>query len=220
MKIGTDAVLLGSWAQPNGASRILDIGTGTGVLALMLAQKSRDDTKILGLELHKMAAKVAATNFRESPWTDQLACIQGSIQAYAKSASEKFDYIISNPPFFSGGVLSHDSDRNSVRHTVDLSHSDLLRAVHSLLSARGTYTLIIPFLEGLRFIQMAEQYGLFPCRKMEVHFTAQKPAERLLLELSRMQQNTIYTEQLILNEANRQKTEAHNALISPYLLYI
>ncbi|MEM1220603.1 MAG: methyltransferase, partial [Bacteroidota bacterium] len=167
MKVGTDGVLLGAWTRVQDHEKALDIGTGTGLIALILGQRS-EQLQIVGVEIDRDSCEQAADNFRAAPWSDRLQIIDGSVQDYARDTPEQYDLIVSNPPFFTGGTISDSQDRNDVRHTIKLSHADLLRSVQKLLSSRGCFNIILPLIEGLRFIELAETYNLRLSRRQEV----------------------------------------------------
>jgi tRNA1Val (adenine37-N6)-methyltransferase len=181
MKVGTDGVLLGAWADAAGAASILDIGAGTGLIAIMLAQRAAA-ARIEAVEIDGEACSQALENIAATPWAERLHCHHASIQDFAKQSHHKFDLIVSNPPFFSGGTFSKSQDKLSVRHTVKLPHGDLLSAVRSLLAPGGRFCTVLPHLEGLRFREMASNYGLYCTAQVEVLPKAGKPVERLLLQ--------------------------------------
>ena len=181
MKVGTDGVLLGIWADVSTAQSILDIGTGTGVIAIMLAQNA-PEAQVHAVEIDETTCAQAAENMANSPFADRLEAKPISIQDFAKQCRGKYDLIVSNPPFFTGGTLSKNQDKLSVRHTVKLSHGDLLRAVHSLLEKGGKFCTILPNLEGLRFREVAKTYNLHCTKMTAVHPVEGRPVERLLLQ--------------------------------------
>lgn len=186
MKVGIDAVLLGAWSPitPD-CKHILDIGTGTGVIALLAAERA-NTAQITGIEINAEAAAQAKENAQASPFNGRIEIIAGPVQDFATSNNDLYDLIITNPPFFSGGVLSDHLDRQTARHTVKLSHQDLLRSVQQLLSPKGTFCCILPKLEGLRFIELAASVQLYPQQVLRVRPRAEKPVHRLLLAFSRM----------------------------------
>jgi tRNA1Val (adenine37-N6)-methyltransferase len=189
MKVGTDGVLLGAWSDATGAANILDIGTGTGLIAIMLAQRATSAT-IHAVEIDEEACAQAAENIKTSPWADRLHAFHSSIQDFAKQSNQKYDLIVSNPPFFSGGTFSHSQDKNSVRHTIKLPHGDLLTVVRSLLAPHGKFCMILPQMEGLRFREMANNYGIYCTKLVEVVPKLGKPVERLLLQFELVNQPT------------------------------
>ncbi|MBK8669193.1 MAG: methyltransferase [Saprospiraceae bacterium] len=162
MKVNTDGVLLGAWSDISTKKNVLDIGTGTGVIAIMVAQKN-EEIIAHGLEIDEIAYKQARLNMEQSPFSQRLEAIYDSLQNYCEITTHKYDLIISNPPFFSGGTFSLNENKKNVRHTIKLSHTDLLRSVKKLLTPDGHFDLILPYIEGLRFIEMAELYDFFAC---------------------------------------------------------
>ncbi|MEO1514256.1 MAG: methyltransferase [Bacteroidota bacterium] len=217
MKVGTDGVLLGAWASVGKARRILDIGTGSGVIAIMLAQRQQG-ADVIGVEIDEQACEQAAANMAASPFADHLQAVLSPIQAYASQESTSFDLIVSNPPFFSGGVLSIDQDRSSVRHTVKLPHGDLLRSVRGLLAQDGRFCVILPYLEGLRFVEMAHHYNIHCSRQTEVIPIEGKTANRLLLEFVKEPVESSQ-ESLCIRNNPEQFTEAYRSLTADFYLH-
>jgi tRNA1Val (adenine37-N6)-methyltransferase len=203
MKVGTDGVLLGAWVESEAAQSILDIGTGTGVIAVMLAQRN-EHAPVHGVEIDAEAAAQAAENMRATPWAERLHVRHHSIQDYARDTEQRYDLIVSNPPFFTGGVLSQSDNKTGVRHTVKLPHGDLLIATQTLLTQQGVFAVVLPLLEGLRFVEMARSYRLYCERMTEVRTKAGKPVSRLLLQFTRHIPHAIRKDELIIqqDEAN------------------
>ena len=184
MKVGTDGVLLGAWVPVPPAARVLDVGAGTGLISLMVAQR-QDDAQVIAVEIDQDAAGQATENVQASPFAERVSVAAESIQDFTRQTDQTFDLIVSNPPFFSGGVISEQEGRANVRHTVKLSHQDLLRSVQRLLSKEGSFCLILPWLEGLRFQEVAATYQLFTHRVVKVRPNPEKSANRVLLELKK-----------------------------------
>ncbi|MDH3648876.1 MAG: methyltransferase [Saprospiraceae bacterium] len=184
MKVGIDGILLGAWAAIENCKKLLDIGTGCGLLAIMAAQRNTD-ALITGVEIDLPTAEEAKLNALDCPWSDRITILGQSIQDYAMETNETFDAIISNPPFYTRGTLSSSQSRQAVRHTTKLSHHDLLGAVRKLLSPKGEFHLVLPPLEGLRLVEIAQAHGLYVQRSTEVYPAAGKPVERLLITLCR-----------------------------------
>ena len=184
MKVGTDGVLLGAWVdisyQPNS---VLDIGTGTGLIALQLAQRS-DCELIDALEIEPNAYEQAVDNFENSDWGDRLFCYHASLQEFVEEIDEKYDLIISNPPFYNDTFKNVEQKRATARHTTTLSFEELLSATAKLLSKTGTCAFIIPFNEESNFLAFAEKYQLFPQRITRVKGNIKTPFKRALLQLS------------------------------------
>lgn len=180
--VGTDAVLLGAWADVGNAHRFLDIGTGTGVVSLMLAQRLSHSASWsgVGVEIHAPSAALARENFIASPWHEHLEVWEGAVQQF--SPTLPFDLIVSNPPFFSETTVSPDKDRSLGRHTASLSAEDLLAAVSRLLAPQGRFCVILPEREGRNLRELSVPMGLYWTKICEVRSRPGKPVERVLME--------------------------------------
>ncbi|NJN33244.1 MAG: methyltransferase [Saprospiraceae bacterium] len=172
MKVGTDGVLLGAWADITDAKKILDIGSGTGVIAIMLAQRttqaltnSPENVNVHAVEIETVAFEQSQENIINSPFASRVTVFNDSIQDFAKKSTFTYDLIVSNPPFFTGGTFSNNQDKNNVRHTVKLPHGDLLGATRQLLTKTGRFCVILPLIEGLRFIEFARTSGFYCTKK-------------------------------------------------------
>ncbi len=218
MKVGTDGVLLGAWAPVERAARILDIGTGTGLIAIMLAQRTKDSA-VDAVEIDEAACGQARENMERTSWSERLRAFPLSIQDYAKTKATRYDLIVSNPPFFSGGTFSGSQDRNAVRHTVKLPHGDLLGAVRSLLAPDGRFCVVLPFMEGLRFRELANHYHLYCTRMTEVVPREGKPVARLLLQFE-PSLRPVVKDRLAIADENGRWTEAYKELTEPFYLKI
>ena len=186
MKVGTDGILLGAWCQAcrgdAGSCRILDIGTGTGLVALMLAQRN-PNTTIDAIEIDDAACTQAAENFRESPWGERLNALHGCVRDYCSDT--RYTLIASNPPWFSDSLMSASASRNVARHDDGLNKIDLLAAVNRLLAGDGRFCTVLPTAAGLEFIRLAGASGISCIRCCEVRATPDKAPGRLLLEFGR-----------------------------------
>jgi len=214
MKISTDAVLLGALAEAKNPSSILDIGTGTGVIALMLAQKF-PNAELVGVELDMEAAIQAAENFSESKFASRLTCHQTRIQDF--TFHEKFDLIVSNPPYFSDHLKSNTSARNQALHTDTLSFEDLLAEVIRFLGANGKFWLILPPYEAALFTDLAKEKGLFANRIFSLKDKPEKRIQRHLIEFSFEDKALINTDILIKNQDGSLNT-SYSKLVSGFLL--
>lgn len=203
MKVGTDAVLLGAWADQEAPHRILDIGTGSGIIALMLAQRFVN-AQVTGIDIDESSIELASRNFAGSPFHQRLAAVQTSVQNYGQT-EHFYDLIVSNPPFFSGGAFTKVGERQVMRHTTKLSHSELLRSVRSLLTPEGVFAVILPYLEGLRFIELAGMYHLHAHQQVLVRSLADKKVERILLAF-RMMPGKLNVTDLVIQKS----TQAHD----------
>lgn len=200
MKVGTDGILLGAWVDTSDKATILDIGTGTGMIAIMCAQKN-DSAKIDAVDIEEEAYKLASLNTQACKWNSRLEVFHGAIQEFSKVRDTQYDLIVSNPPFFTGGTFSKSNDRNQMRHTVKLPNGELLQAVRRLLKKDGRFCVILPYIEGLRFKEQAENYGFYCTKKTEVYPTPEKEIERLLLQFE-LTENPMETDQLIVENNN------------------
>jgi tRNA1Val (adenine37-N6)-methyltransferase len=176
MKVGTDAVLLGAWILPNGSKSILDIGTGTGIIALMLAQKT--DAQIDAIDIDEDAVKQAAQNISESKFADKIRVSQHSFQEYAKATERKFNLIVSNPPYFEQCLKSSDEQRSQARHAYTLPFEELLEGVVKILDPKGKFCLILPKPEAERFRLLAEKKGLYLSKLLRVKSRADKDTDK------------------------------------------
>ena len=166
MKVGTDGVLLGAWTSVESAHRILDIGTGTGLVALMLAQRSLPDANIVALEIDEAAVGQARENVIRSPWKERVEVVQADFRKYR--SSDKFDVIVSNPPYFVDSLECPDRQRTAARHNNSLSYEDLLEGVSGLLTENGFFTVVIPADVAERVKKIASIKKLYAVRQLNV----------------------------------------------------
>ncbi len=182
LKVGTDAVLFGAWVNYAHGRRILDIGTGTGVLALIAAQRNTT-ARIDAVEIDDPSAEQASENMHASPWSERLRVHRMDIRRL--STDEQFDLIICNPPYYSGYLSSPDPRIVLAKHSGELQFPDLVKAVDSLLTADGRFAVIIPLNREVEFLKEAAGHDLSPTRRCSVSYVAHRPAKRVLLELER-----------------------------------
>lgn len=176
MKVGTDAVLLGAWIIPNGSVNILDIGTGTGIIALMLAQKS--NAHIDAIDIDDNSVVQAKQNVSESKFADKITVGHSSFQDFAKTTIKKFNLIVTNPPYFEQSLKSSDEKRSHARHADVLPFEDLLDGVIKLLDPKGKFCLILPKLEAEKFRLLAEKRGLILSKLLRVKSRADKEIDK------------------------------------------
>lgn len=182
MKVGTDGVLLGAWATlAHNPDSILDIGAGSGLLALMLAQRS-DATLIDALEIQVADFEQCVSNFEASPWADRLYCYHASLQDFALEVEEQYDLIVSNPPFHVETPSSGDPSRDKARQARSLPFSELLRGVSELLAPVGKFVVVLPYGQVSQFRVLAESSGLFPARLLQVRGNLDSEIKRCLIE--------------------------------------
>ncbi len=217
MKIGTDGVLLGAWVSlKNNPDSILDIGAGTGILSLQLAQRSFSEI-IDAIEIDENAFEQCVSNFETSPWGDRLFCYHASAQEFATEVKEEYDLIISNPPFYSDNYKSDNKARNTARFTDTLPFRDLVIVAFQFLSEKGIFALILPRKEEENFISIASEAGLFPKRICRVKGTATSEVKRSLLEFS-FQKTEINYEELTIEISRHNYTKEYQDLLKDFYL--
>jgi len=183
MKVGVDSVLLGAWADAGDAVRILDVGAGTGLLALMMAQRY-PDALIDAVEIDTEAYLQACENVANSPWYNRIQVIYDDFFHYAAQCPFRYDLLISNPPYFTASLKPSDAKRDVARHNDSLPHSRLLSESAKLLRPSGVLAVVLPPTEATMLIEKAEVYGLFVKRMLRVQSLPEKPVYRMLVELS------------------------------------
>ena len=199
MPVSTDGILLGSWAYQKNTGTILDIGSGTGLLSLMMAQRF-EQAQITAIDIDAKAVLATSNNVADSAWKNRINVFHSDIVEWQKGA-QKYDLIICNPPYFNHGEQAKDAHRATARHTDSLSHNALIRALKQLLNEHGSAHLILPTYEAEQFMLKAEMYQLYCARKLKVRTTAQKPVSRILFSLAhekfecKQDDLTIHTEQ-------------------------
>ena len=186
MKIGTDGVLLGSWTNITAAKSILDIGAGTGIIALMLAQRSSAET-IDAIEIDSNAYEQCVDNFEISPWGDRLYCYHAGLDEFIEEIEDLYDLIVCNPPFYTESVTSGDIQRDQARQNEFLPFNELLEGVSILISEHGIFSTIIPFKEKDDFIRLAASHELFPSRCLNVKGNPAAEVKRVLLEFTKQE---------------------------------
>jgi len=197
MKIGTDGVLLGAWTPLiNNPYNVLDIGAGTGILSLMLAQRSNAE-QIDAIEIDEDAYEQCVENFEASPWGDKLFCFHAGLDEFVDEPEDEYDLIISNPPFYTDDYKSDNSSRDLARFEDALPFEELIEAAALLLSDNGIFSVIIPYKEEERFVSMCKELDLFPLKITRVKGTPTSEIKRSLLAFCRMEQTPLIDELVI-----------------------
>lgn len=214
LKVGTDAVLLGAWTNIDNAKLILDIGTGSGVIALMLAQRTKDDVLIDGVEIEETDARQAKENVLRSPWPNRVVIYQRAIQEF--TSEHKYDLIVCNPPYFEKSLLPPNANRAQARHTQSLTAEELIEHALRLLSPNGRLSLILPTAEGSSFKAKASP-RLHLVGETAFFSRKEKPQERWLLEFNRVANKTT-SDHLVLYDSNDKKTKEYINLTEDFYL--
>jgi len=218
MKVGTDGVLLGAWCSLESLPKtILDIGTGTGIISLMLAQRSSAIT-IDGLEVDPSAYMQTVDNFENSDWSDRLYCYNTSFQKFVDDTNkETYDLIVSNPPFYTEDYITKNSSRNKARFTSSLTFKELIGGISKILSKSGFFSTIIPFKEESTFICLAEQHSLHLNKICRVQGNKNSEIKRSLMTFS-FNKVKISETNLIIENSRHKYTKEYEELTNNFYL--
>ncbi len=218
IKVNQDGILLGAWIDLESDKSILDIGTGTGVIAI-IAAKRNTTAQIDAIDIDELACIEATYNVEQSHSSERINIITKPIQVFAQDSNKRFDHIICNPPFFSGGGLSENSSEG-FRQTIKLPHGELLLAVTRLLKDGGKFSIILPFIDSLRFTEMASGYKLSIVNKCEIKKAKDEPIQRVMISFVINDPNSDQTKkitQLIVNDSNGEHTTEYQKLLKDFL---
>ena len=218
MKIGTDGVLLGAWTPiENNPKSVLDIGTGTGIIALMLAQRSTAE-QIDALEIDESAYEQAVENFEISPWGDRLFCFHAGLDEFVDDPEDEYDLIVSNPPFFSEDYRSANEQRDLARFQEAMPFEELVEAADLLLSENGIFSVIIPFNEEDRFIELCAEFELFPIKVTRVKGASNTKIIRSLLAFKRYELAVLTADELVIEISRHEYTPEYISLTKDFYL--
>ena len=217
-KVGTDAVLIGSWAEVSAANTILDIGTGTGIIALMMAQKS--DAQIDAIDIEQGSFEQATENAEHSAWAERMKVYHSSLQDFAKTVHKKYDVVITNPPYFVDSSKAPDEERNHARHTDTLTFKELIRGVFSILNSTGMFYIILPTKEALDFKALAEKEDLHLVKLLRVKTKSTNDVEKRHIMLFKFTNEKFSEETIsIENEGRHNYTEEYKKLTGDFYLH-
>ncbi|SHI65138.1 tRNA1(Val) (adenine(37)-N6)-methyltransferase [Pseudozobellia thermophila] len=217
MKIGTDGVLLGAWSTLHHRPQsLLDIGAGTGVIALMLAQRSDAET-IDAIEIEEGAYEQCVANFENSPWGDRLFCYHAGFDEFVEEMDEKYDLIVSNPPFYSEKVSSGDTSRDQARQNASLPFEELIEGVGHLLAEKGVFSTIVPYDKEPYLLKLAVKHGLYARRITHVKGTPTTAVKRSLIEFS-FKPSEPRVEELVIEIERHRYTPEYIALTRDFYL--
>lgn len=223
MKVNTDGILLGAWSRLYPSSNIIDIGTGTGLIALMLAQRSQSLLKkphIDAIELDSAAVNQASNNIDNSPWSAQVKVIHSDICQFSESKSnqQKYQILVSNPPYFSNALLTPNQQRNRARHNNELSFEQLLKSAQLLAYNQAEFNLILPVDEAKRLVSLAEQFNWFLQSETLVSTVTNKAPTRVLLRLVNHRPDHTFTDHLTIRDAVNKYTNEYINLCQNFYL--
>lgn len=222
MKVGTDALLLGAWSSVPATGDCLDIGCGSGVLSLMLAQRTGPKQLIDAVELDAAAAAEARQNAAASPWSSRIRVIERDILTYPGSADHLaarcYQQILSNPPYFTAALTNPDRQKQLARHNDQLPFAGLLQTAAKLLAALGRFSLILPTEEADRLLALALGTDWYLLRVQQVRSQPDKAPSRTLLELGRHPTATVYMPELLIRDQHGQYSPAYRQLLADFYL--
>ena len=216
MKIGTDAILLARWLEVSTDDEVLDIGTGCGLIPLMLAQKGIKSAD--AVEIDKDSCEEAAQNFSNSAWKSQLFAINDDIKHYSEICTKKYDLVVSNPPFFFGDNIPEKQRKGLARHTNTLNYTELLRSARQLLKPSGRFALVLPALESKTFLKDAENQGFFLEKEMKIIPIEGKEPNRINMQLVVNQTDKMESETFVLRNADHSFTKEYKDFLKDYYL--
>ncbi|OFX89984.1 MAG: hypothetical protein A2W99_08520 [Bacteroidetes bacterium GWF2_33_16] len=218
MKVGTDGVLLGAWANCENTKHVLDIGTGTGLIALMIAQRSQ--AIIDAIEIDENACMQAQDNFQKSPWYSRINLVHQSFQDYATESNKKYDLIVSNPPYFQNSLYTPSEQRTKARHNMELELSDIIDGSSKLLANDGTLSIVLPYIEGVMFIANAAEKGLYCVRQTNVLPKPKVAVKRLLLEFQKQRKAFVDQDLIIELDKRHEYSDNYKNLTKDYYLFL
>ncbi len=216
MKIGTDAILLARWVEVSENDEVLDIGTGCGLIPLMLAQKGIKNAD--AVEIDRDSYEEATQNFNNSAWKSHLFAVNDDIKHYAITCGKKYDLIVSNPPFFFGDNIPEKAKKGLARHTNTLSYNDLLISVKKLLKPEGRFALVLPALESKTFLKDAENQGFYLQKEMKIVPIEGKESNRVNMQLVVNQIDEVERETFVLRNPDHSFTKEYKDFLKDYYL--
>ena len=215
-KVGTDGVLLGAWCDVADDKRLLDVGTGSGIIALMLAQRN-EKASITGIEYNKDAAEQAKENVNSSPYSARIEIVNADFNEWC--TEQTFDHIVSNPPYFEEDVLSSDEARSSARHTTSLTFADLIKKSKALLTDNGKISLVLPHQQLNRIKGICALERMHLLRQTDIITTEGKLPKRCLLTFSKQRGEDLKHDTLQLQEKDGQRTATYTELTKDFYLW-
>lgn len=216
MKVGTDGTLLGAWAQaPDAECRILDIGTGTGLIALMMAQRY-PKASVTAIDIDEIAVRQAQENVLASPFSERISVYAADVQTFENA--EMFDSIVCNPPFFEDSLTCPDSQRTEARHTVTLGYSQLMETAFRLLKDDGRFSVIIPSDCRKRLESEAHLRGFFVSRLCSIQTTPTKQPKRYMIELTKQPVNEVVITNGVIESSPQMRSDWYHELTKEFYI--
>ncbi len=217
MKVGTDGVLLGAWANVDNCQTVLDIGTGCGLIALMVAQRN-PKAIITAIDIDADAVDEARENVENSIFRNRIEIINKSLQYFLDCCTQRFDAIVTNPPFFADGLLSPDRARADARHAFSMPYEEIFKAAKLLFSENGKLSIIYPITQRNALVEEAMLNDLFVSRETVVLPTPTSSPKRVLLEFSRFSSSNIIPEELVIEIERHKYSEEYERLVKDFYL--
>ncbi len=214
-RVTTEACLFGALIETENHHNILDIGTGTGLLTLMLAQKT-PDAQLYGVEIDPNSANLASINFENSPWKERLVVVNQDIATYSQEHLEQYDLVISNPPFYANSLKSNKEDRNRAMHNASLSHEQLSNSIDQLLTENGKAWVLLPPQEAINFKGWLNSKNLFVLQTLKIFNFKDKPIFREIVVLSKKQPLEVLIKEIIIYKNQKEYSEEFIQLLRPY----
>ncbi|HKM98794.1 MAG TPA: tRNA1(Val) (adenine(37)-N6)-methyltransferase [Buttiauxella sp.] len=219
MKVGTDGTLLGAWVPVAQVKNVLDIGTGSGLLALMLAQRTPENVTVDAVELDPIAAEQAAENAAGCKWASRINIHCADIRDWAQQATQRYSLIVSNPPFFAQGSDCASPERAQARYTTTLDHQALLSSAAQLITEDGFFCVIMPETSGTAFTELAKTQGWFVRYRTDIADNEKRLPHRVMLALSPTDGDYL-TERLIIRGPDQQYSEGYCGLTQDFYLFM
>lgn len=219
MKVGTDGVMLGAWSPVSKARRVLDIGTGSGLLALMLAQRTPSTVTIDAVELDEEAAAQAQENAQASPWADRITVHSADIRQWSKENTTRYDLIVSNPPYFDEGVKCATPERERARYTTTLDHQALLEIAATLITEEGFFCVVLPIEASDAFTAKALNLGWHLRLRTDVAETEGRLPHRVLLAFS-PRQCELFADRLVIRGPDQRYSDGYTALTEAFYVFM
>ena len=216
MKVGTDAMILGTWTSVKNINSILDIGTGCGIISLLLATRSK--AKIVAIDIDEDSIVEASENFKLSPFNERMQTLKADLNDFSKISNQQFDLIVSNPPFFVNDLKPEDEKRKKARHSDSLTYNQLTEAVVKLLAPEGNFSIVLPYEVSRLFIKIANKNGLYQKRQLIIFSKEGMLPNRTNIEFSKKPSLEIHSEKFTIRNSEGEFTRQYIDLLKDFYL--